>query len=171
MDIRNFERVYMQYRDMVMRIAYDVLKDYHLAQDVCQEVFFTLSEKRLASMGISDETKNFLAVVASNKAIDEYRKRNRLGEVVIDESYNSVTEMTIDEITDQRSVLSTVLKDLKNNHPDWYDVIIHVCFYEESRKIAARKLGIHETTLGTRYYRAKKYIDKTYGKDFYEIIT
>ena len=79
-------------------------------------------------------------------------------------------DMSLNEVIDQRGVLSKVFSDLRENHPEWYDVIIHVCFYEESGKTAARELGIRVSTLRTRYHRARKYINKEYGKDFYHEI-
>ena len=40
-----FEPVYIEYHQMVIHLAYDVLHDYDLAQDVCQEVFMKMDEK------------------------------------------------------------------------------------------------------------------------------
>jgi len=40
-----FNKVYDQHYLLVMKIAYSVLKDYHYAQDVCQEVFIILYKK------------------------------------------------------------------------------------------------------------------------------
>ena len=39
MNLSDFNCVYEQYVDLVYYTAYDVIHDYHLAQDVCQEVF------------------------------------------------------------------------------------------------------------------------------------
>lgn len=170
MSTSDFNHVFLQYRNMMMNVAYDVLKDYHLSQDVCQDVFFKLTVLSPEQLTISNKTKNLLAVVTFNKAIDYYRRRNRLAEVSFDEVSETKTELEINEMLDQRNVLSKVFRDLRDNHPDWYDVIIRICFFEEDGKTAARKLGINVRTLRTRYFRARKYIYKEYGKDFFESI-
>ena len=35
----DFDRIYMEYHKLVQHVAFDILQDHNLAQDVCQEVF------------------------------------------------------------------------------------------------------------------------------------
>ena len=42
MKISDFDRVYQKYVDLVHYAAYSMVRDYHLAQDVCQEVFIKM---------------------------------------------------------------------------------------------------------------------------------
>ena len=162
----NFNRIYYQYRDMVMSIAYDMLKDSYLAQDVCQEVFLQLSDTKKIELTVSKKTKNYLGVVAYHRSIDCYRKRKRLKEVTLEES-EWILDSSIEERIERDNILGEILKDLRDNHPQWYDVIIHIDLYEESGKEAARELGISVTSLRTRYHRAKKWLADKYGPDTY----
>ena len=41
----DFDRIYMEYHKLVQHVAFDILQDHNLAQDVCQEVFIKLHQK------------------------------------------------------------------------------------------------------------------------------
>ena len=31
-----FQEIYEKYKNLIVKVAYDITKDYHLAQDICQ---------------------------------------------------------------------------------------------------------------------------------------
>ena len=37
-----FQEIYEKYKNLVMKVVYNRTKDYHLAQDICQETFVKL---------------------------------------------------------------------------------------------------------------------------------
>ena len=34
-----FREIYEKYKNLILKIAYDITKDYHLSQDICQKTF------------------------------------------------------------------------------------------------------------------------------------
>ena len=67
-----FREIYEKYKNLILKIAYDITKDYHLSQDICQKTF----EKLYGYQNHVDEdrVKSWLIVVASNEARDYCRK-------------------------------------------------------------------------------------------------
>ena len=67
-----FREIYEKYKNMVLKVAYDLTEDYHTAQDICQRVF----EKLYGYQNHVDEerVKSWLVVVAANEARDYCRK-------------------------------------------------------------------------------------------------
>lgn len=37
-----FQEIYDKYKNLVLKVAFDMTKDYYLAQDICQETFMRL---------------------------------------------------------------------------------------------------------------------------------
>ena len=75
----NFARVYEEYHKLVLHIAFDGLKDYDLAQDVCQEVFIAFNEK---IDGLDEElVKGWFVKNANRKTVDVQRKPYRKNEI------------------------------------------------------------------------------------------
>ena len=73
MKVSEFNELYDRYYLMVMKTAFNILQDYHYAQDICQEVFtlFFLNGDSLQEKYI----KPWLLVTAKHKAIDFQRKK------------------------------------------------------------------------------------------------
>ncbi len=69
-----FAEIVREHQGMVFSLAFHALQDRAAAEDLSQEVFLSLHENlhRLESPG---HVKHWLARVASNRAIDEIRKR------------------------------------------------------------------------------------------------
>ena len=68
MNKSDFNYVYYRYVDLAHYVANSVVHDYHLAQDVCQEIFIKLY---LNINGLDEErVKGWILVTAENTAID-----------------------------------------------------------------------------------------------------
>ena len=76
-----FDPVYVEYHQMVTHLAYDVLHDYDLAQDVCQEVFMKLNEK-IESLDRA-RIKGWLLRCAKRKSIESAGKGCRKNKVSV----------------------------------------------------------------------------------------
>ena len=74
-DKRKTEKVVEAYSDMIMRIAYQNLKCVHEAEDVMQEVFLALINKR--KFADDEHLKAWLIRVTVNKCRDVLRKKRR----------------------------------------------------------------------------------------------
>ena len=73
--------VYDKYYRLVMKAAYDVLKDFDDSQDVCQEVFHKLIQKW--NKVSPEDYAGWLALTARRKALDFLKKSYRKHEMTV----------------------------------------------------------------------------------------
>ena len=76
-DKRKFVILYEKYKYLMLKVAFDVLKDNYLAEDAVHEAFIKVS-KNMEKIGDVDtrETKRYLITITKNATIDIYRKRS-----------------------------------------------------------------------------------------------
>ncbi len=76
-DEGRFMQLYDEYHVLVYYIAYEILKDPDAAEEVEQETFCKVIQSfKLFAGGICAHSKNLIAVMAKNVAIDFWRKRS-----------------------------------------------------------------------------------------------
>lgn len=165
MKLSNFNKVYDQYYLLVMKVAYNVLNDYHYSQDVCQEVFAALFRK---ADGIDEDTvKAWLIVTAKRKAIDMKRKKY-IGREICKE------EEDIEAHKDIRPECAVLKKEfghqlfyeLKKKDEQWFEIIRRVSIKQENAGQVADDLGITTASLRTKLSRARNWIRKNFGEDY-----
>ena len=137
-----FECIYKQYEKLVMNAAYEILHDYHLAQDVCQEVFIKVSNDRLESLATDEDMKRYLNYVAGNRAIDYYRKLRRMNEVSLEDQEDAMNCLNMDEKVYKEEFVLEMFKALEVKKPEWKEIVLRVGFYDEPPIIVARDMGI-----------------------------
>lgn len=169
MKLSHFNKVYDQYYLLVMKVAFNVLKDYHYAQDVCQEVFAVLYKKA----GNIDETlvKAWLLVTAKRKAIDLQRKQF-YGKEVCGEGQDI---LYYKDIRPEYTILtrefeSRLFQALKEKDETWFQIVIRVSVEEETPEKVARELGITLSHLRTKLFRARTWIRENFKEDYRELI-
>lgn len=79
-DERAFEELVIRYEAKVRRIAFGVLRDHALAEDVAQETFLTAYRKAKTFRG-EGSVRGWLFRIAVRRALDELRRRGRKAEV------------------------------------------------------------------------------------------
>lgn len=79
-DLGKFEELYMKYRFLLYKIAFDMLGDTYLAEDAVQIAYVKIADKVTTIKGMSDvQTRYYLIQVVKNASIDIIRKRKRIG--------------------------------------------------------------------------------------------
>ena len=169
-DQEDFVAAYVKYQNVVMKVAYDFLHDYHMAQDVCQEAFLRLGfyfdyiprKKR----------KPWLIVVAGNCAKDILKKGGKYNMTVglpeveeADAQAEDVIEKHLNEITTQKLVVS-VLNRLREKKVLWYEVLVLVECLDVPRKRVAEEYGISVPALEGYLRRAKDWIIANCGEEY-----
>lgn len=76
-DVRALEALYDRYSALVFSVAYRVLHDSHLAQDVAQEVFLRLWRQPTSFDPERGRFASWLMSVTRNRALDELRRVTR----------------------------------------------------------------------------------------------
>ena len=78
-----FQEIYDKYKNLVLKVAFDMTKDYYLAQDICQEVFEKVYR---ALQGLnSQNVRGWITVVTRLTTIDFLRKRSRRREEFLED--------------------------------------------------------------------------------------
>lgn len=161
-DLEDFKETYLKHQKVILKVAYDTLQDYHMAQDVCQETFLRLGfyfdyiprKKR----------KPWLIVVASNYAKDLLKKGGKYSTTVglpevdeAEEQADDVIEKHLEELSVQKAV-SSVLNRLREKKVLWYEVLVLVEYLEVPRKRVAEEYGLSVPALEGYLRRAKEWI-------------
>ena len=84
-DERAFEDLVIRYEAQVRRIAFGVVRDYALAEDVAQETFLT-AYRKADSFRAEGSVRSWLCRIAVRRALDELKKRGRKAEVALPEA-------------------------------------------------------------------------------------
>lgn len=67
----------------------------------------------------------------------------------------------------QREFILKLLSELKEKNEGWYEVVEAVCIFEMPQDEAAQYLGISVPVLRSRLSRARKFLRKKHGNDYY----
>jgi RNA polymerase sigma-70 factor (ECF subfamily) len=81
-DERAFEELVIRYEAKVRHVAFGVLRDRELAEDVAQETFLTAYRKAKSYRG-EGTVRSWLFRIAVRRALDELRRRGRKSEVAL----------------------------------------------------------------------------------------
>lgn len=158
-DKRKFVVLYEKYRYLMMKVAYDVLRDNYLAEDAVHEAFIKVA-KNMARIGDvnTKETKRYLITITKNAIIDIYRKRriqmNR--EIFVDELGEDDLPLSYME-TD---IDNRILDILKNLPVKYRDIFILKYSSKLDNDEIAELLNISEGTIRQRLSRGKEMIQK-----------
>jgi RNA polymerase sigma factor (sigma-70 family) len=167
-----FEGIYDRYVDLVCYTACRIVRDYHLAQDVCQEVFeklYFLKEKPEMQ-----RIKGWLLITTRNTAVDFLRKRKRYrenGESTVEAA--GAAGQTLEERqrqTEQREFFCRVLGVLREKNPVWYEIMVDMEVEGHPAGQTARKLGITESNLRVCRCRARKWLREEFELELCELL-
>lgn len=82
-DVAAFNRLVVQYQELVFNVAYRIMGDPAVAEDVAQETFIAAYQSLRSFRGGS--FKSWLMRVATNRCYDELRRRKRRPQTSLDE--------------------------------------------------------------------------------------
>ncbi|MGM9650203.1 MAG: RNA polymerase sigma factor [Butyricicoccaceae bacterium] len=81
----DFEVMYLQYQNLLYRVAFDILHDRYLAEDAVHQTFWKAAEHfSKISQPVCPKTKRFLVIICERASIDLYRKRRREDSISLD---------------------------------------------------------------------------------------
>lgn len=172
MERKCFNRIYEEYHRLVIHVAFDILRDYDLAQDVCQEVFVKFHEK---IEGLDeDKIKGWMLRNARRKTIDFVRKSYRKREVsVVSEQVEQelVSEYLVETEDEscRKEFRQFVLEELREKNEGWHDLMVRVVIGNESPEAVAEDHGITVMNLRVRLSRARRWLYNNYYRYYREL--
>lgn len=109
-----FQEVFKQYYNPLCNFAASIVKDDRLAQDVVQDVFTHLWDKR-DSISVEDNEKNYLFTAVKNKAIEKLRKL--YSESQLADSIKLMQESPVEEQADKYILREHINNSLRQLPP------------------------------------------------------
>lgn len=153
-DTTALEQLYTSYRTIVFRVAFSILHDKFLAEDVMQETFLKVQQKA-ASFRYGNNEKAWIITIARNTAIDTLKKRQtEFPQETISDTAAPSNDITDNGASERYLQLIQPLSDL-----DRQIISLHLAGGLKHREIA-QILDMNISAVKKRYERAIKKIAK-----------
>lgn len=161
-----------KYNKIVIRRAYLIVKNQEEAEDICQEVFCRLEEKRPEIAWINP--KAWLLQSAKHLALDHLRKGGKYKTILGLDETMKVELFGVPEYPDPSEFLlqkeefekrGNVLGRLRREKPEWYEVICMSYIEEMDNRTIAKTLGISSGLVSQWKRRAQKWLQKAYEEE------
>jgi len=164
-DKNTFEFLYEKYKKLMWRKAYDILKDYSLAEDAVSEAFIRVYRNisRIENPE-SGKTAAFLVTIVRNTAINLYHAKNKIiptdiGEFDQADTFNlEETIVAKDEVLQASALVEKLNDELRA-------VFLLKYAHDLPHKEIGEILGISENNVTVRLHRAKKKLLSMRRKD------
>ena len=150
-DIHGFTRLCDKYYGSLVALAYSILGDHHLAEDVAQETL-TRALSGLRSLKRTDRFSAWLGKICRYVAYDEVRQRSRTRPVE-----ESVAASQEPSLADETQRVTAALQQLS---PKDRQVIIMRYYHESSYEHMAAVLNTSQAAINGRLTRAKQKLAK-----------
>ena len=163
------ERLYLSYRKLMYKEAFEIVQNQHCAEDAVSESFVRIIDN-LHKIDEQDclKTRSFLVIICRNVAKNIYNKKIYLNNQP--DAYDDVLPEDVSESSDsldilvKKETLSEIAGIIKNLDPIYRDVFLLKNVHGLSRAKIAAISGISEEAVKKRLVRAKSKILKELEK-------
>lgn len=164
-DHEAMEILIYRYNKLIYKYIYDKIKDYYLAQDLCQEVFIKVYKNR-NSYNKDYAFKSWLYRIAHNCVIDYVRSRTYKNQQLSSENMDHLSNNNSSNVIEYKLLqdeINHALKDLKQEQQE----VVKLRFYQEfSLKEIAYITESNINTVKARLYTGIKYLKQALKKDY-----
>ncbi len=156
-DLRAFAQLIETYQQDVRAIAYAVLLDDGLAEDVAQETFIVAWTRR-AQLRDPNLISGWLVTIARNRGRDLLRARRR--EVLVDDP-EIAADASSPQLRLEREALRASCRTVLARVPERYREVL-VLYYSQERPVCAiaKTLGISEAAAMQRLSRGRRFVER-----------
>lgn len=150
---RKFEAVYLKYKNLMLNRAYDILKDFGLAEDAVHNAFLRIL-KNLHKIDDVDNirTRGFVLVTVDNVAKSMYNKENR---ITVTDYEELESETSVEEIVEDKDAVLHITEAM-NTLPEIYRYVFYLKYFNKfSDREIATALDIPVATVRKRLIRGK----------------
>jgi RNA polymerase sigma-70 factor (ECF subfamily) len=149
------EALYTRYARHVFGVAYALLQDVGMAEEVVQEVFMAVWQKAHMYTEARGNPRLWLLSIAHHRTIDLLRRRRRKGEVgtplsLLQPSPEISLENDPDDEAASQECRARLLRALRQVNPDQREVLLLTYFHGLTQREVAQRLGIPLGTVKTR---------------------
>ncbi len=152
-----FVIIYEKYRYFLWYLANERLQDAHLAEDAVQETFLALT-RHMDKVGEPESvaTRNFLATIVKNKAIDLLRKQKDLPDEDVEEKADLGHGEDILDTYLTRENYDCILKAVSELDEIYRIVFEYKYLHDMKDAEIAKLLGVTPKVVNVRIFRARK---------------
>ena len=156
-DRRKFMNLYEEYEHLMFWVAYKIVEDRYMAEDIVHDVFEKVANNmQCIDEPISKRTKRYLRILTRNKAIDQLRKerrRNYIDYVPLEEvQIGKEQKIPLLEELDDETIVMEALHRLPEEYKNLFIFKYVECM--KCREIA-EMLSMKEGTVRQRISRGK----------------
>ena len=164
-DLQLFLSLVGTYESSLLKYAFNLLKDYHMAEDVLQDVWVKLA-RNVSSLHNKEErgVKNYLFIAVKHKVIDTIEKERKINTATLDFLENMKDARASKEIDDlaAHDLVIKVLQQIPDKYSDVLYLHLVVGFTE---KEIADSLDIKINTLRQQIYRGRQMFAEIYERE------
>jgi len=155
-----FEFLYEKYKKLLWRKAFDILKDYSLAEDAVSEAFIRVYRNihRIENPD-SNKTAAFLVTIVRNVSIDLYHARNKIIPIDIDD-FEQADSFDLEESVASRDEAVRAAEIIDKLSEELRAVFLLKYAHDLPHKEIGEILNISENNVTVRLHRAKKKLGK-----------
>lgn len=161
-DRTKFQRIYDEYIYTMYSVAYDIVKNYHDAEDIVQEalvkIAYTLGNIHDEEIG-TQKCKNLMITITKNRAID-FRKKAKRKECPVEDDREFVTQRDGEAVCLEMENFRELVDCIVSMDEIYRDVLRLKVLHGFSSKEIGYILDISEISVNMRYMRAKRILMK-----------
>ncbi|WP_342330952.1 sigma-70 family RNA polymerase sigma factor [Pedobacter sp. FW305-3-2-15-E-R2A2] len=154
-----FDRIYDQYHQVIYANIFKLIKSEAIAEDILQDVFFSLWENRM-KIDIQKSVSGWLFIVSYNKSLSILRKKVKEAVDYI-ENYDAYDDIS-EEIFLNEAVYESQLKILEEAVialPPQRQKVFRLCHFEgKSQEEVAKILGLSTASVKDYLKHSKRFI-------------
>ncbi len=152
------ENLYYTYRGLMLKVAYDILKDYELANDALHTSFLKIVNHLDKIEEIScHKTKAYMVIVIENVSKNLYNKRKKRYEVPLERIENELADsIDISEAIEDKMTVEYIYNIIKLLPPMYSEILTLKYTSELTDKQISEILGISTPAVRKRLERARK---------------
>lgn len=164
---------YGKYRDLVLRNALMIVKDYYLAEDIAQETFLRLGEN--ADHIFPEKALRWLLRVSENLAKDYLKKGGHYRVTVgLDPDMQEGISRSNTDFSDLSTLIAKkeacsqtgkLLKRLEKERPNWYRTLWMSYYEEMDNRSIGKELGVSPFLVSKWKERGKRWMLEAYKKE------
>jgi len=153
--------LYLTYRDHLLNIALDILRNEADAEDVLHQAFLYVANHFSKIDEVSShQTRNYLVIMVRGYALNLFGKRNKLVEVPFADLEGTEASLQVEDPSPQLFEYEALYQALERLPKEPRD-ILYMMYYENLKiKEISKTLGLSESAVKKRLQRARLALHK-----------
>ena len=158
-----FEKVYKNFKNIMLNRAYEIVKERQLAEDAVHNAFLKIINNLPKIYDAdSNETKWYVIVIVTNEAKKIYNKENKILKA---ELTDMESDFNLEAIVEDKNIVEKVKREI-GLLPEIYRDTMSLKYYNElSNKEISSVLSIPIPTVKKRLQRGKKILIQKLGEN------